>query len=198
MKRQYSNFPLFIFLLIISLNQSCNTSPDGLPPKEVAEEYLRRGDSIVKVTFDTLRQALTQAMADKGLPGAVLYCNEQAYPITNMLSNENIRVKRVAEKTRNPQNKLDSLDRMMWENYTRVKEKAEAQEPVVLFEENKVHYYKPILLQPMCTSCHGQVGTNIPSSLATIIDSIYPADKAKGFKPGDLRGLWHIEFSDYK
>ncbi|MCG7858962.1 DUF3365 domain-containing protein, partial [Flavihumibacter sediminis] len=55
-------------------------------------------------------------------------------------------------------------------------------------------YYKPILLQPMCLTCHGQPNSNIPASLVATIDSLYPNDLAKGFSVGELRGLWQIRF----
>jgi hypothetical protein len=46
---------------------------------------------------------------------------------------------------------------------------------------------RPIVLQPMCTSCHG---TDIGSDIGEILSGLYPGDQATGFQVGDLRGAF--------
>lgn len=72
--------------------------------------------------------------------------------------------------------------------------KGDSMQAAVVTIDNKVHYYKPILIQPMCLSCHGTAGKEIASELLLVLDSLYPGDKARGYKAGDLRGMWHIVF----
>ena len=64
----------------------------------------------------------------------------------------------------------------------------------LIHEGKKVHYYKPILIQAMCLTCHGTPGVEMNAQLAAVIDSLYPSDKAKGYKDGELRGMWHVVF----
>lgn len=176
---------------VASMLFSCK-SPEQEMENVQLESYRKQGDSIVKHTFDTLRKVLTATMQEKGADAAVRYCNVQAVPLTALLAGENISVERVAEKTRNPANALDSLDRIQWGKYIKSISNKDSLQPIVFSKENTVHYYKPILLQAMCTTCHGDLSNK--SSLVTVIDSLYPSDKARGFKEGDLRGMWHIIF----
>ena len=52
-----------------------------------------------------------------------------------------------------------------------------------------------MLLQPMCSACHGKKGVDILPEVVSAIDSLYPNDKATGFTAGDLRGMWKISFA---
>ena len=186
-------FPLLYFFAIL---YSVFTSSCRQPATTVTtdDEYRRMGDSIIKATFDTLRSALTISMHDEGVPGAVAYCNENAYPITAVLASENIAIKRVAEKYRNPKNAPDSTDAVQWRVFATAKANGDSLQPALIAGKNTIHYYKPILLQPLCASCHGVAGKDIPLPVVAAIDSLYPNDKAKDFAPGDLRGMWKVSF----
>lgn len=181
--------PVMVFTALIS---SCS-QPQS--PVKTEADYRHMGDSIIKATFDTLRNALTTAMQTKGVSQAVHYCNENAYPITATLASENITIKRVAEKYRNPQNAPDSIDAIQWNIFLAAKAKGDSLRSVVITEKNLLHYYKPILLQPTCISCHGDSGKDIPQAVINTIDSLYPRDKARDFAVGDLRGMWKISFN---
>lgn len=185
------------FSLLILIAAACNngsTSKDQ-PEAGDAAAYLKKGDSVVKVTFDTLRNTLLKTIAEKGHAAAVKFCNVQALPITAMYASEGITVSRVSDKNRNPGNGLQKLDKMEWQKYLAVAAKKDSLKALVIDSNNQVHYYKPILIQPMCLSCHGSIEKDIAKELQPVIDSLYPADKARGYKAGDLRGMWHIVFT---
>lgn len=180
-----------ILIFAVSAVASCR-QPETKVKKEI--NYQAQGDSIIKATFDTLKSALTKAIQREGLPGAVKYCNENAFPITAVWTSENITLKRVAENYRNPKNAPDSTDSVQWKIFTTAKAKGDALQPSIVEAQNVIHYYKPILLQPMCSACHGKKGVDILPAVSTIIDSLYPNDKATGFSAGDLRGMWRVSF----
>jgi hypothetical protein len=46
---------------------------------EDAVVWERKGDSLVTKTFDTLRNTLTKAIGEKGLAGAVEFCNTKRW-----------------------------------------------------------------------------------------------------------------------
>lgn len=188
MKKTY-----YAYILIVSAltGISCH-QPDTV--HITTNDYRAQGDSIIKATFDTLRNALTSAIHNKGVQGAVAYCNENAYPITAALASENISIKRVAEKYRNPQNAPDSTDAIQWKIFVTAKANGDSLQPTIITNKNTVHYYKPMLLQPMCSACHGKKGVDILPEVVSTIDSLYPNDKATGFTAGDLRGMWKISF----
>ena len=49
------------------------------------------------------------------------------------------------------------------------------------------HFAKPIVMQPMCVSCHGSPEQISPEVKAKL-NELYPNDKAVGYQPGQLRG----------
>jgi hypothetical protein len=59
-----------------------------------------------------------------------------------------------------------------------------------------IHYYKPILVQSMCLNCHGSIPGQLKPEVAAVVDSLYPGDLARNYKEGDLRGAWHIRFTN--
>lgn len=187
MKKLHILIALPIYLALASCGEPAATKP-------AKTDYAHTGDSLINATFDTLRNALTAAMHDKGAAGAVAFCNEKAYPITSTYASGNIIIKRVAEKYRNPQNAPDSTDALQWRKFASAKVNGETLQPALVEEKNITHYYKPILLQPMCSSCHGKKNKDILPPVLSTIDSLYPNDLATGFAPGDLRGMWKISF----
>lgn len=185
-----------IFTVIIFFLIACNSKTNNRP-KEVNDEstvYLQKGNLITKNTFDTLRTVLLKTIGEKGYAGAVKFCNVQALPITSVYASEGIAVSRVSDKNRNTGNGLQSMDKEQWQRYMEAAAKGDSLRANIITAENKVHYYKPILIQPMCLGCHGTAGKEIAGDLLPVLDSLYPGDKARGYKTGDLRGMWHIVF----
>jgi hypothetical protein len=57
---------------------------------------------------------------------------------------------------------------------------------------SKVGVLRPIVLQPMCSACHGsadQLSTEVRQMLA----DRYPQDRATGFIGGEIRGWYWVE-----
>ena len=184
----------FIILILSGVTACDNSTRNGQDAAQLTA-YTTKGDSIVKITFDTLRNALVKTMGEKGLAGALRFCNVQALPITALYASNDISISRVTNKNRNPENELSAFDKIQWEKYEALLAKKDSLKPVVVPNNNEIHYYKPIIMQGMCLSCHGTVEKEIPKELLPVIDSLYPSDKAKGYKAGDLRGMWHLEFT---
>lgn len=160
--------------------------------------YTKMGNSIVKQTFDTLGHALQTAIAEMGVVKAVFYCQVNAYPLTATYASDAVTIRRTSLKYRNPANKPDTTEERILNLYASLKEQGIANDSLkAIVEKSKagmIHYYKPIILQPMCASCHGKKSDNGQLALWKTIDSLYPSDMANGYQPGDLRGIWHIEF----
>jgi len=58
-----------------------------------------------------------------------------------------------------------------------------------------VHFFKPIIVQPMCLNCHGKSDRFIQQPTLQRINQLYPDDLAIDYEEGDFRGLWHITFN---
>ncbi len=175
---------LYFFLLSHCTKQK---AMEGQPV--VADSvYLSKGNLIVSKTFDTLRNALTSAIADRGMVYAISFCNEAAYPITAVYGQEGVTIRRASDRYRNPKNRADSLESTALAYFVTNKS------PRIIRTDNEVHYVKSIVVQGMCLYCHGVPDKEInPEVLATIREK-YPEDRATGYREGDLRGLWHVVF----
>lgn len=53
-------------------------------------------------------------------------------------------------------------------------------------------YVEPIYVQPLCLGCHGE---SLEPRLAAQLSVMYPDDAATGFRAGDFRGLFWLEFA---
>lgn len=154
-------------------------------------EIVQQGDSIAMVTGKTLMGQLQSAMGRGGIQEAVKYCNVNAYPITDSISNKlNVAITRVAEKNRNPENRLKEHDVSVFERYKNNKDLGS----LVKKHGDDIYFYKPINLKGFCVSCHGSIENKIGKDNYALIKKLYPNDKAINFSAGDLRGMWKIKF----
>jgi hypothetical protein len=186
-----------LILFYTAMFASCQHKEEGkdtpiLPTEQ--KQYSIRGDSIVRLTFDTLRSALQKSLAEKGAAGVIEYCSINAYSITSLHAKEGIMVRRTAEKYRNTANAPDSLEKLIFARYVTAFRNKQPLQVQLLKSGNDIHYFKPIILQSMCRNCHGVAGTDIQAAALQAINKRYPSDMATGFKEGDLRGMWHIRF----
>lgn len=186
---------MILISILVVIGISCNTNNLNKVQNVTDSAYIKSGDSIVQKTFDTLRKTLLKTIDEKGLSGAIRFCNIEALPVTSMYASPEISVSRVTDKTRNPKNALGEKDQTIWTNYQTALVKKDSLRSQIINTADEVHYYKPIMMQPMCLNCHGTPGKELAAAQIRIIDSLYPTDQAKGYKTGDLRGMWHIVFN---
>lgn len=158
--------------------------------------WLQQGDSLRDLSQKTLMNALLKAGADSVPEQAVAFCHMEAAGIlSNITDAQHIKIQRVAEKFRNPNNALQPEDLPVWDKWK--KQLAQGQSLVseveINIETHKV-YRAPIFLgMPLCERCHGDENTFSPQLQQTLA-SLYPNDKARNFRQGDLRGMWKITF----
>jgi hypothetical protein len=183
-------------ILVIALIAACKDSDKSNDNLKIS--YTKIGNSVVKKTFDTLRNSLQTAISQSGFEGAVPYCQTAAHSLTNIYASDSVTIRRTALKYRNPTNKPDTSEERILKIFVSQKEQGiinDSIKPITEVSKNgEVHFYKPILLQQMCASCHGTKSTDIQPSVWKAISSLYPLDMAYDFKTGDLRGMWHIRF----
>ncbi len=190
---------LFLFgavLLSMVIVSSCGSDKPMLSEQE-QQVYIKRGDSLSKLTFDTLRNTLLRKILSDGVPGAVRFCQVSAGDLTATYANEDVHISRTSMGYRNISNKPDSLSQGILENMQAEKDKGAVPASLVLKDDKGVvHFYKPILMQAMCLNCHGSVPGQVQPDVLSVIDSLYPGDLARQYKEGELRGAWHIRFSE--
>jgi hypothetical protein len=184
---------IFILMLAVSSLLSCKQ-----PVYDNAErdaELLSLGDSITRIAFMELSAELTAAMSEKGVPHALQHCNTHALNITKEVSfRYKAAISRVSDRYRNQANAANEMETTLMKEYRQ--QILAGNKPVhqlIHTSDGKTIYYKPILLQPQCMVCHGSK-EQIGAENMLIIKNLYPGDLATGFKEGDLRGLWKVEF----
>ena len=174
----YSLITLSLLLSVFFL--ACKNENDF--SNEERLNYTKRGNSVVKQTFDTLSHSLKSAISEMGVENAVTYCQANAYPLTASYASDSVTIRRTALKYRNTSNKPDTAEERILKFFASQKEKGIINDSLHAITEKdvtgKIHFYKPIILQSMCANCHGSKTDVGQASLWKTIDSLYPSDMA--------------------
>lgn len=186
------NLPL---LVLVVLFISCNSKKTLQSYSQLDTTYISRGNALAKISFETLSGELQKAMQRGGIDSALYYCNLHAYPITDSLSSvHNASIKRVSTKVRNPHNKADELASFMIKGFGIDVSEGNTITPKLVLKDDSVLFFKPIITQPLCLTCHGTPGKEVAFSTDSTIQKLYPHDKAVGYKNNEVRGVWRIAF----
>lgn len=167
-----------------------------LPPALEAAAR-ERGRAIAGQAFALLSTNLTQALAAGGISHALPYCSEKAYPLTEQVAASNrVRLGRITHKPRNPTHAAGAGELAVLRGFQLARDRGETPMPVVrATASNTVVVYSPIVItNPLCLQCHGVAGQDLLPATMALLQALYPQDQATGFKLGDLRGAWRVEF----
>lgn len=153
-----------------------------------AETPADRGAGILGPLKKELKAALVSGL-EQGPEAAIAVCKEQAPAIAESLSVDGVRVGRSSHRLRNPENSAPEWLEPVLDSYLANAGPKEA--TIVALPGDRVGYVEPILLQPMCLTCHGAA---LAPAVAETIEREYPEDEATGFAVGDLRGVYWVEY----
>jgi len=160
------------------------------------DELLKQSRNLSLSMLKELGGKLQSAMAEGGAINAIGVCNLQAPAIANRVSTDNqVKVSRVGTRARNPimgvPNAWQAKALAEFEvGLSRGDKPADMEfsETVAKPDGGKeFHYAKPILMQPMCLSCHGN-SEQISAEVKAKLSELYPNDKAINYEAGQLRG----------
>ncbi|HEY9169610.1 MAG TPA: DUF3365 domain-containing protein [Lutibacter sp.] len=181
-----------LIILIFMATLSCGNS---LTEKE-KQEYTNKGKEIAQNSFNALSEKLTAQMKLGGPAQAIPFCNVEAIPLTQQLSDKyEVTIKRTSDKLRNSANKPSERELEIINTYHQLISSNQAAKPIVEVDSNnKKHFYAPIIMKANCLTCHGKNEEFMGVKTDSIIKSLYPNDKAIGYNEGDLRGIWSITF----
>ena len=172
--------PLLMMIFAVLVLAPCLISAQDSGPSP--------GSRILAEYKQALQGALRSGLAD-GPVEAIAACRSEAPEIAAALSQDGVRVGRASHRLRNPDNAAPAWVEPILAAY--LAEPANLEPRTVTVSADLSGYAEPIVLQPLCTTCHG---TNIPAEVAARIDELYPQDRAVGFEAGDLRGVFWVEF----
>jgi hypothetical protein len=179
--------------LLLAAYACSNNESSELERIDDSKKLLERGRSISQEMQGVLLSNVSNAMQNGGPAHAVAFCNSKAIPLTDSLSNiEGVKISRISNKNRNPNNKGTEQELELMDKFQQKKIK----DTVLQWDnDSKFTYYSTIKTgMPACMKCHGNVDTDINTETLSVLDSLYPEDKARNYSLGDFRGLWKIEF----
>lgn len=167
------------------------------PPQIDTAAMLSTGTQIAMATFGVLSAELSAAMARGGVAEAAPYCQLNALSIADSLSQlHGASIRRVTDKTRNPLDSLNATERPVFESYAQAHQKGEKLKPQLVQSGGGAYVFAPIITQEFCLSCHGVPGEDIAAADLEVIESLYPNDRATGYRAGELRGMWSLYFDE--
>jgi len=189
----------------------CSKAPEkgvdlgALPPppaitEQQRQQALERGRAIAQETFDLLRTNLQVAIQSGGISNALPYCSLAASPLTaGMAAKHGVTLRRVTHKARHAKGRADSNELGVLQAFEAVlaaQGSTRPPEPIVTNgAPGTVIFFAPILIgNELCLRCHGEPGRDIQAADLAVIQHLYPEDQAVGFKLGQLRGSWRIDF----
>lgn len=147
---------------------------------------------------ESLKNILVKEIRTNGIVSAVNVCSDTAQILTNDYGvGKGIYIKRVSFKNRNQNSIPDEYESKALKYFEELKSSGklnDTTEYIEIEETNgikKVRYLKPIIIQPLCLNCHGDV-ENINQDVKNALHTRYPEDKATGYQIDDLRGAVSI------
>ena len=160
----------------------------------------KRGKQLAYTTQIVLKGELKKAIKAGGPAHAVSFCYDRAMKITDSMSlANNVQIRRIAKKFRNPLNETDENESNLFKGYVINTLGGSRPFSTVAWDTlGRPVFYYPIYVDAVCLNCHGTPGTEIHDDVAKTIAELYPGDKATGFKLHDLRALWAISFPEYR
>lgn len=173
---------------------------DGKQKKVVKTgvEHKTAADQGMEYALNTKKELgknLMGTIQKKGTNEAVVFCNKEAYPITDRMAKEqNANIKRVSDQPRNPENMANAKELSLIQRFKNAIAKDESYEPITEVKNGRNYFYYPITTNSMCLQCHGVPGKDITNEVYTTITSLYPNDKAINYKVNEVRGLWSINY----
>lgn len=167
-------------------------------PSEIVEKAREKGKLITDEAQKALLQTLMTKIQSEGVVGAVEYCNINALPIMDSLSQAHKgQIRRVSNKWRNPADAPKEDEQPIMEAYAFAVEEGQELRQEVFLEESssQLIYTRPIMIGAgLCLQCHGEPGKELTEEVARKITELYPDDKATGYQLGEWRGIWKVTF----
>jgi hypothetical protein len=190
MKIKYPN-ALFLIFMTVFLQSSCEDSKAHEERKALAQKQRELGDSISLIAQQDLLKNVSSAIQNGGPTNAIDFCYTHASEIIDSLSKvHQLKISRISSKYRNEANVPTDFEIKILDYLQKTKNVKDT----LVVSLGKATYYKSILIgMPTCLKCHGN-DKEIDQQTLEIINDRYPGDQAKGYKMGEFRGAWKIEF----
>jgi hypothetical protein len=156
--------------------------------------WIAEARRVAAIVPPKLLAVLSEQIAKVGPEGAVPVCRDLAPQMARAASEETgWNIRRVSLKNRNPKAVPDAWERAALEDFDR---RVAAGEPptaldkaeiVTLGDRKEYRYIKALPAQEFCLQCHG-TPDRISAGVREKLHTLYPEDKAVGYRAGEIRG----------
>jgi hypothetical protein len=159
-------------------------------PTGAANPAVERGQAELAPFKQQLMGALKAGLAE-GPDQAIDACRVEAPAIAAGLTTEQVNLGRTSHRLRNPENAGPAWATAVLQDY--LGQDGDWQPRVVELPDSRTGYVEPIVMQPLCLTCHG---SELAAPVASALEALYPEDRATGFAAGDLRGVFWVSFDN--
>jgi hypothetical protein len=164
--------------------------PVGQAPAELSET-IKRGDRVLGSLQYALTQELSRELVRGGPAHAISVCHLEAAAAAQKVARaEGIASGRTSHLLRSPINTPRPWAAPVVAQFAG--KPAAGVETYVVDLGNRVGMLRPIPHRAECSGCHGPE-ERLGQAIRQELKERYPADKATGFKEGDLRGWFWVE-----
>ena len=192
---------LTLALVLVAPACDSRSQPDETPTHDRAASavsdsaIMMRGSQIATAIAQGLAGRLQTKLEQEGPAGAVDFCSRTALALTDSLTAAypGTTVKRTSLKIRNPKNAPDRFEQTALAFFDSVRTAGGSlpQAYVQPVSDDEVRFYRPLVVMPFCTKCHGTTEALGPGVQA-ILQERYPEDQAIGYQAGDWRGVIRV------
>ena len=149
-----------------------------------------RADLMIAAMHDSVLRELADELSAVGPDKAIDSCHVDSRLIIHRFGREGVAAGRTSDRLRNPTNAPPAWARtIVAANAGR---RASDVEGFAVDLGDRLGVLRPISQRPMCANCHGPSDRLTPA-VRTVLAERYPADKAVGFKQGEIRGWFWVE-----
>ena len=200
------NFYSILIAILITFFSACKNEQKEVSPSKQEQEqkeaslkidpsYQQIGLNIAFTTKSQLGKNLMGVMKEKGPVEALKFCNIKAMTLTDSMATvHNAKIKRVSDKTRNPNNNANETELKNMEAFNNMLSNGEEIAPIIETINDSIYFYYPIITNDMCLKCHGAPNKDIDQATLSSLNDLYPTDKAVGYSENQVRGIWSIQF----
>ncbi len=158
---------------------------------------VEEGKTLIQQFGGTLKAELQAAIKQQGPVHAIEVCNTRAPEIAARISDDSgWSVGRSSHRLRNPANAPDAYTAAAIEEFLKRQEAGEKPDTLVkaeIVEEDGHKVFRMVKAIPtgaVCLTCHG--GDQVKPEVEAALARLYPQDQARGFRSGEMRGVFTL------
>ena len=189
---------LILAAVVLTLPIACTTDAPRQVSAGEQKALAAEGKKIFKEFGKTLVGHVKKSMKSGGPVKTITVCNEIAPAVAAKLSKKHgVELGRTSLKLRNPNNAPDAWEKnvlMKFEQRKAAGEKLKTMAFKEIVMEDGKQYFRMMKAIPTakkpCLMCHG---SKVKAEIENQLIKLYPEDKARGYKAGDIRGAFSLK-----